>query len=81
MTVKHAVARVIPNLSLLSENNDAYSEPARKIQHMLVLLTTVILTTYTKQLPLTTNGDLKRCFEEKVYVNLTSFSVEIALKI
>ena len=37
VTVKHAVARVITNLNLLSEENDAYSEPAREIQLILVL--------------------------------------------
>ena len=37
VTVKHAVDRVITNLNLLSENNDAHSEPVREIQHMLVL--------------------------------------------
>ena len=37
VTVKHAVARVITNLNLLSEENDAHIEPEREIQHILVL--------------------------------------------
>ena len=35
---------------------------------------------YTKQLPLITKGDPKRCLEEKAFVTLRSFPVEIALK-
>ena len=35
--VKHKVARVITNLKLLPENNNAHSEPAREIQHILLL--------------------------------------------
>ena len=37
VTVRHAVARVITNLNLLSEENDASSDSAREIQHILVL--------------------------------------------
>ena len=37
VTVKHAVARLITNLNLLPENNNAHSEPAREIQHILLL--------------------------------------------
>ena len=33
-TVKHAVDRVITNLNLFSENNDAHSEPVREIHHI-----------------------------------------------
>ena len=38
VTVKHAVARVITNLNLLSEENNAHSEPAKEIQHILELV-------------------------------------------
>ena len=34
MTAKHAVARDIPNLSLLSTNNHAHIEPVREIQRL-----------------------------------------------
>ena len=37
VTVKHAVAGVITNLNLLSEENNAHSEPAKEIQLILVL--------------------------------------------
>ena len=37
VTVKNAVAGVITNLNLLSEENDAHSEPAKEIQHIEAL--------------------------------------------
>ena len=61
VTVKHAVAHVITNLNLLSEENDAHSEPAREIQHILVLSRSYI----HKIVAFDYQGDLKRWFEEK----------------
>ena len=46
-TVKHEEDRVITNSNLLSENNDAHSEPVREIPYMLVLSRSYIHKTIT----------------------------------
>ena len=81
MTAKHAVNCVIPNLNFFSEESHAHSGPVKEIQRLrrLVLLTMILYA--QKQLPLIFKGNPKRCFKKNVYVNLTSFLVEIALKI
>ena len=80
MTNKHAVDHVVTNLNLFSQENDAHSELVGEILIMLVTCWYSHANIYPKQLPLITKGDPKRCFEEKVYVNLTSISVQIASK-
>ena len=67
VTDKHAVNYFITYL------NNTHSEPVRETQHILVLSRSYIHKTITINFQ-----DPKRCFEE---VYLTSFSVEIALKI